>query len=138
MSMLSEQVNELRKVSGWYKESNAYLQKVLLQAANTIETLSAKLARENMERSDRYYNGGWIFCSNGENLPKEAENDIKNGWSEDVRPSNYVLCESTDGNIFKGFYSYAYKTWADFKECHEYEADEIIRWKPLPEPYKPQ
>ena len=142
MSMLSEQVKELRTIAnnlsiGHNMPISLAIER-FREAADTIETLFAKLAVANMERSERYYNGGWILCNNGESLPEEAENDIKNGWSEDIRPSYYVLCESTDGNIFKGFYSYVYKTWTDFKEIFEYENDEIIRWQPLPKPYKPK
>lgn len=56
MSMISEQVKELR-IAALYKEHS--LKILLEQAADTIEALSAKLESANMERSDRYYGGGW-------------------------------------------------------------------------------
>lgn len=55
MSMISEQVKSLRDVAGAYKHNGLSL--ILREAADTIEVLSAKLAAENMERSDRYYAG---------------------------------------------------------------------------------
>ena len=55
MSMIEQQVKELRNVSSWYKDRNSYLLEILSQAADTIEALSAKLAAANMERSERYY-----------------------------------------------------------------------------------
>lgn len=57
MSMISEQVKELRKYSElclqYCNEKRA--KELLKEAADTIEFLSAKLAEANMERSDRYY-----------------------------------------------------------------------------------
>lgn len=49
---ISEQVKELR-IAAVYKEHS--LKILLEQSADTIETLSAKLAAANMERSERYY-----------------------------------------------------------------------------------
>lgn len=64
MSMLSEQVKHLLEIADrtqneaffceWYKD----YAKDLRQAADTIEALSAKVAVENTERSERYYGGG--------------------------------------------------------------------------------
>ena len=71
MSMIEQQVKELRNVSSWYKDRNSYLLGILSQAADTIEALSAKLAA-NMEQSDRYYGGGKIKLS-----------DLKDVISED-------------------------------------------------------
>lgn len=55
---ISEQVKELR---GLATETRCLydddLHDALICAADTIEVLSAKLAAENMERSDRYYAG---------------------------------------------------------------------------------
>ena len=54
MSMISEQVKELRETAELFDEIDDG-RRMLLQAADTIEALSAKLAAENMERSDGYY-----------------------------------------------------------------------------------
>lgn len=56
---ISEQVKELRIYSElclqYCNEKRA--KELLKEAADTIETLSAKLAAANMERSEVYYNG---------------------------------------------------------------------------------
>ena len=70
--MISEQVKHLRELSDT-ANANAYAFKALSQslkeAADTIESLSAKLA--DMERSVEDCGGWWIYCGDGENLPKE-------------------------------------------------------------------
>ena len=60
MSMISELVKELRKYAKGFKNSSygreiVGIEKLLVQAADTIEELSAKVARQNMERSSQYY-----------------------------------------------------------------------------------
>ena len=57
MSMISEQIKELRELSETFE--GKMLGRIIGQAADTIEALSAKLAAANMERSDRYYGSGW-------------------------------------------------------------------------------
>lgn len=58
---ISEQVKELRETAELFDKIDDG-RRMLLQAADTIEALSAKLAAANMERSDRYCGGGWISC----------------------------------------------------------------------------
>jgi hypothetical protein len=65
MSLISKQIDELR---AYAKDSNGELAKLISDAADTIEVLSAKLSVANMERSSQYYNDGWISCS--ERLPE--------------------------------------------------------------------
>ena len=67
MSMISEQIERLRKIAdtGFSERGMA---RELFDAADTIEELSAKLASANMARSTAYYNDGWIPCS--ERLPE--------------------------------------------------------------------
>lgn len=56
MSMISELIKNLR----WYGSYADSAEKDLMyEAADAIQTLSAKLAAANMERSDRHYVGGW-------------------------------------------------------------------------------
>lgn len=112
MSMLSEQVNQLKEEAKWLeKDQEKRLASILRQAADTIEALSAKLQAANMERSDRYYGGGWIACE--DRLPEEK------GWylvyAKNQRP--FVA-------YFKG------KTFPLNNHYHE-----IVAWMPLPEPY---
>lgn len=60
MSTISEQAKQLRLIAEEYRKP-PYGREVigtaeaLCRAADTIEALSAKLAKENMERSERYY-----------------------------------------------------------------------------------
>lgn len=55
MSMLSEQVKELKEIATEFDlDDKEELSNMINQAADTIEALSAKLAA-NMERSDRHY-----------------------------------------------------------------------------------
>lgn len=71
MSMINEQVKELREYAeyldwvGTEQVIRAY--KLITQAANTIEELSAKLQETNTEQSI----SRWISCS--ERLPNKAE-----------------------------------------------------------------
>lgn len=97
MSMISELVKELRIVAVYREHS---LKMLLEQAADTIESLSAKLQSkeycdgcpgadiieipcteeckrrhfkaENMQRPAEVCGGGWIYCGDGENLPEES------------------------------------------------------------------
>lgn len=56
MSMISNQVELLRK-AGCSLMQGDYNRNLFLEAADTIEALSAKLSEANRERSDRYYAG---------------------------------------------------------------------------------
>lgn len=72
MSMIDEQINKLREISHSLElfpiHDFSETSRAIREAADTIETLSAKLAAENMERSEAYYNNGWIYCGDGNNL----------------------------------------------------------------------
>ena len=107
MSMISEQIKELREFDCF-----GTVKQTMLEAADTIEALSAKLAEANMERSDRYYGGGWISCE--DRLPEEK------GWylvyAKNQRP--FVA-------YFKG------KTFPLNNHYHE-----IVAWMHLSEPYR--
>lgn len=67
MSLISKQINDLR---AYAKDRKGELAKLVSDAADTIEELSAKLSAANMERSSQYYHGGWIPCS--ERLPEKS------------------------------------------------------------------
>lgn len=142
MSMISEQINGLRKLAKTLEEGGwnvdvLQLVNELRCSADTIEELSAKLASANMERSTAYYNDGWIPCS--ERLP-EVYGDTK---SSDV----VLVCgydEESDYNWqAMGFYvkTEAIKRWF-FAECKDTDKPidwiDIVAWQPLPAPYKPK
>lgn len=123
MSMISEQVSELRKYSKlclqYGNEQRA--KELLKEAANTIEALSAKLQAANMENG-----GGWITCE--DRLPNKychclvtRRNDYEDGFDTDIREDVWIELEGV---------------W-DWQSKHEGLIDNIIAWQPLPEPYRP-
>lgn len=122
MSMLSEQVNKIRKVAKCVylatdKEAADDIASTLNQAADTIEALSAKLAAVN--------SGGWIAIS--ERLPTKEES-IKND-------NRFIL---DDGNRrYEGFFDYIEKRFVRFN-CYGMQTDEcVIAWREMPEEYRP-
>lgn len=159
MSMLSEQVNKIRKVAKCVylatdKEVSDDIASTLKQAADTIEALSAKLAAANMERSDRYYGGGKKLI---EEMAEEIENcygretelsdrareyllkaDYSGGWiaCEDRLPeesSDYLITDE-DGNSTCAYYSKNRNAWCGIEEgCIAFYP---VAWQPLPEPYR--
>ena len=117
MSMLSEQVNQLKEEVKWLeKDQEKRLASILYQAADTIEALSAKLDAANMERSDRYYGGGWIACE--DKLP-EIRNPV-------------LICDGK-GNVcirqIMRIDEFGMAWWSQYSTA--------VAWQPLPEPYRP-
>lgn len=127
MSMISEQVKELRELAEDCKCENDEddIVRALQVAADTIEELSAKLVAANMERSSAYYGGEWIPCS--ERLPEEKINPITSDYQE------YCVTFS-DGEIFDiRHYKFGKGHWWNYgKKMDKY----VIAWQPLPEPFK--
>lgn len=124
MSMISEQVKELRDVSYVYKVGGfPEASKLLQRSADTIEALSEKLKAANMK------NGGWIPCS--ERLP-----ECSDGTETDV-----LMFQLNTGTIEIGYYgrggrfrdSY-FRHYRDYKEG--IDSKDVIAWQPLPESYK--
>ena len=73
----------------------------------------------------------WISVE--DRLPDELPKNLKSGWSESVRPSEYVLCMTRD-DVFKAFYSYSYSDWTRHDESKSYSS--VTHWIPLPQPPK--
>lgn len=133
MSMISELIKNLR----WYGSYADSAEKDLMyEAADTIEALSAKLAAANMERSDRYYGGGWISCE--DRLPEEEKEVLvcfysktcnKVGFSKKNIKVAKLTSERRDeyGNKEIGFIGSAVN----------HSIKEVLAWQPLPEPYRP-
>ena len=143
MSMTTELVDRLRdgahSIEDYYEEQNEE-SKLLKEAADTIELLSAKLHANQMERSSQYYHGGWIPCK--ERLPEMHEETgilkrFVSRRSEEVlvtikdRKYDKLIvhskCELLDGkwhgDIFK---------WLEASNC-DYK---VTAWMPLPKPFK--
>lgn len=115
--MISEQIRKLRSYAETAERAGFLSDFVnaIKGAADTIEELSEKLARANMERSAAYYNDGWIPVSSGK-LPKRGE-----------IISATILIESQQRRfVSQIMYD---DSWLD----NDWK---MIAWKPLDEPYK--
>lgn len=94
-----------------------HIAKSLEEAADTIESLSAKV--EDMERSAADCGGGWIYCGDGKNLP-EIECDVP--------------LSTRRLDVYKGYRAntegYFY---AEGEGYILYE--NVLAWMPQPDPY---
>lgn len=96
--------------------------------------------KENMERSERYYNGGWILCS--ERLPENIEDDspqylitVKVGENEyEIDFGWWSKMSRYDTNQKKWI---DYFGWTVGNDWDEGQGMEVIAWCELPKPYKP-
>ena len=122
MSMISKQIDDLR---AYAKDRKGELAKLVSDAADTIEMLSAKLSAANMERSARYYHGGWIPC--GERLP-EVGKDVMVCY--DFKGHRSVLIGVLYGDEKFHGYDDEYLT----PEGRKYR--KAVAWMPLPEPWR--
>ena len=118
MSLTSKQIDELRSYA---KDRKGELAKLITDAADTIEMLSAKLHASQMERSSQYYHDGWIHVT--ERLPK-VNTDVLMQFKENMTVGFYHLgwWHVNTGN---GFYTSILIS-----------EDQPTAWMPLPEPYK--
>lgn len=125
MSMISEQVKELREMADYWKSNVGEPQNALRKAADTIEALSEKLEAANMKNS-----GGWIPCS--EKLPK---------CSDETETDALMFQMKDTGTIEIGYYgrggrfrdSY-FRHYRDYKEG--VDSKDVIAWRQRPELYK--
>ncbi len=138
---ISEQVKELRYKADIFEKSGCAVDgivKAFRNSADTIETLSAKLAVANMERSDRYYGGGWILCS--DRTPDEdglyiihvvtgtGENDVGTCL---YQRGTHLSGKQTYIDDKQGYWASPYNG----NPVNEYLTQNVIAWQPLPEPY---
>ena len=136
MSMISELVKELRDLQD-DPEIDYYgiqeLNEVCKKAADTIEELSAKVARQNMDRSSQYYGGGWISCS--ERIPEDNVPVLVTFIDKDDKKYTDIAITSYGQEYFGG------KTLnrKDWKSPFRYFENnyKIIAWQPLPPAYEP-
>lgn len=123
MSMISEQVKELRELADGYKMADRPLAaNTIYQAADTIEALSAKLQAENMERQEVC--GGWIPCK--ERMPEDDTCVLVqvNGKYKNIKFENAFEFAT----YIKG------EGWI-LEECPGYYNPNVIAWQPLPDSY---
>ena len=118
---ISEQVKELRAIANnlsiGHNMTISLAVERFREAADTIESLSAKLA--DMERSAEDCGDGWIYCGDGNNLP-EIERDI--------------ILSTRSLDVYKGYRAntegYFY---AEGEGYILYE--NVLAWMQQPEPY---
>ena len=109
MSMISELVKGLRKLGNQWKHNDVAGCNLIFEAADTIETLSAKLSAHNLA------NGGWIPVS--ERLPRDDEEVlISCEWGVDI---GWYDCDG----------------WRS-EWINHYDDDNVLAWMPLPPAYK--
>lgn len=73
----------------------------------------------------------WIPCS--ERMPDMmADRRPESAWSDDLKPSDDVLCYTNFKRQIVAWYSHAYDEWTDVEEDHTYSRDQITHWMPLP------
>lgn len=127
MSMISEQVKELREVAEMYDGLDGG--NILREAADTIEALSAKLAAVNMERSNRYYGGGWIY----DRIPTKEE---CGRW----RGKFLVTVYANEPTVMHMEYEYTEirgKEVGRWIWCDKVNIPwEVVAWRKFPEPYR--
>lgn len=113
MSMIREQVRNIRDIA---KSHRAYVPSVvtemLTEAADTIESLSAKLQAANMERSAEC--GGWIYCGDGRNFPKKSGEYIVMIENATLPTALHFL--NTDNSWFDLDRDYKVVAWMEFPE----------------------
>ena len=125
MSLISKQINDLR---AYAKDRKGELAKLVSDAADTIETLSAKLSAANTERSSQYYHGGWIPCS--ERLPEPNRSvlvQLRVDYADPIQimTLNISKCE--------GGFSCIWKT----QEMSIYfDMEDVVAWMPLPKSWE--
>ena len=128
MSLTSKQIDELR---AYAKDRKGELAKMINDAADTIEMLSAKLHASQMERSSQYYHGGWVPAD--ERLPEEAYPVIVTLGKHYTGVAHYK-----NGKWF-WYSSTTEDVLMEYGRCDSEEFDEAIKvlaWRRLPEPYR--
>ena len=127
MSLISKQIDDLRDYA---KSRYGYLAKIINDAADTIELLSAKLSAANMERSSAYYHGDWIPCN--KKLPDPNFSvlvQLNDDFADPIQimTLNISKCE---GDFFC--------SWRTQEMGIDFDMDDVVAWMPLPKEYRPE
>lgn len=125
MSLTSKQIDELRTYA---KDRKGELAKLVNNAADTIELLSAKLSASQMERSSQHYHGGWIPCSERLPFAEYGESKTVLATCKHRNPDYGDDCRWIRELYYNG------GVWC-FPTGETYEG-RVIAWMPLPEPYR--
>lgn len=141
MSMLSELTDTLER-HGWdIAESDMCLSGLLLEAAETIKDLSAKLAAANMERSIQYFNGGWIPTS--ERMPEEHDSMFAKWYGTDKWNAKTMWRKQSDGVLVTIEFENGVRVTEKMK-THDGEwywhinviPFKVLAWTSMPEPWR--
>ena len=128
MSMITEQIKMLRDEADHIRMNLDYdfpgtmaTAIMLSEAADTIETLSAKLQAANMERSSAYYHGGWIPVT--ERLPEDEQE---------------ILFSTKTGRVHSGKYhdDDSANQWYSHKDKCRAWNNVVSAWMPLQDVYR--
>lgn len=118
MSMTTKLIKGLRSMTLQYSAMGVpETEKIMKQAADTIEELSTKVAQQNMDKSSKYHNGGWIPCD--EVLPEVGQPVLVSDKCGNV-------CVRTITSQIRGE-----KHWSKDKY-------DVIAWRKLPPAYEPK
>ena len=138
MSLTTKQINELR---AYAKDRKGELAKLIADAADTIEVLSAKLHASQMERSSQYYHGGWIPCQ--ERLPEEDGDYLVLYYTPSAYKPYYTYDVTSFANDLYRIDKYDFSDKKEQKGWYycdqEYgfcEDNSVYAWMPLPEPLR--
>ena len=129
--MIEQQLKEIRDMASVLRDEKRYAaEEIMRQAADTIETLSTKLAAANMERSDRYYGGGWIY----DRVPTKEE---CGRW----RGKFLVTVYANEPTVMYMEYEYTEirgKEVGRWIWCEKVNIPwEVVAWRKFPGPYRP-
>ena len=129
--MIEQQLKEIRDMASVLRDEKRYAaEEIMRQTADTIETLSTKLAAANMERSDRYYGGGWIY----DRVPTKEE---CGRW----RGKFLVTVYANEPTVMYMEYEYTEirgKEVGRWIWCEKANIPwEVVAWRKFPGPYRP-
>lgn len=120
MSMISEQVKTLKKVCMDYPDYNT--RRLILDAADTIEDLSAKLQSANTERSTGDCDK-WILCSSGK---------MPHGGSAvliQLRRNTDGITADSGYTVDISFVRTSKNEWVS--SCGTYPFEDVVAWMPI-------
>lgn len=125
MSMISEQIRRLREFAKTLTYADEY--NLIKGAADSIEELSGKLHKSQMERSSQYYHGGWIPVT--ERLPDKLQYVLV---AFDDAPGEYDVAYLR--KTFKATYKAngAENEWVSVMGETTYADYEVNAWMPIP------
>lgn len=138
---IREQVKNIREVAKSYRPYvPSVITEALTESADTIEDLYTKLAAANMERSEMYYNSGWILCKDRTpekqglyiiHVITKTGEDYVGTWL--YQQGVHLSGRQTYIDDKQGYWASPYSG----DPVNEYLTQNVIAWQPMPEHYRP-